>query len=310
MTTPESRTPTYVVVGHLASDVAPDGYVPGGTVLYAALTARRLGVETGVVTSVAPDADLRILEGAQVSVRPAPTATIFDNRYGPDGRVQYLHGVAASLGPADVPAAWRAAPIVHLGPIADEVDPDLARLFPHALRGATPQGWLRRWDAAALAQGEARVRHLPHQHITGRLPELDVIVLSEEDVAGDPGAVEAYRTRTRILVLTHGARGATIYAGNGALHIPAFPAREVNPTGAGDVFAAAFLIRYQQSIAAGRKDLLDAGRFAAAVASFAVEGPGASTVPTLAQVEERLAEFSRQPSAITASPETDSLDQS
>lgn len=263
--------------------------MPGGTALYATVTARRLGVETGVLTSVPPDVDLSLFEGAQVRVVPTEQATIMENRYGPGGRVQYLFSRATSLRPADVPPAWRDAPILHLGPIADESDPAIADVFPHALRGATPQGWLRRTDA------DRRVWHLPHKEIIARLPALDVVVLSEEDVAGDDTAVDAYRERVGIVVLTRGARGATVYAGKGVLHVPAFPAHEVDPTGAGDVFAAAFMIRYHQE-----KDLLGAARFAAATAAFVVEGPGASSVPTLAQVEERM----HKQSAISDQPST------
>ena len=291
---PDPSLPTYVVVGHLAQDVAPGGYTPGGTALYATLAARRLGLSVGVLTSVPPDVDLAVLEGAQLSVVPAEHATIFDNRYGPDGRVQFLYGRAAPLGPADVPAAWRAAPILHLGPIAHEVDPTIAAVFPQALTVATPQGWLRRWDGRP-EDGGARIWPLPHAHIVDRLPPLDVVVLSEEDVAGDEGAVAAYRARVRIVVLTRGTRGATVYAGDGVLHVPAFPAREVDPTGAGDVFAAAFAIRYHEE-----KDLLGAARFAAATASFVVEGPGGSTIPSLAQVEQRMAAY--EPSAISSQP--------
>ena len=129
-----------------------------------------------------------------------------------------------------------------------------------------------------------------------------MVVLSEEDVAGDAGAVDAYRTRVRIVVLTRGAQGATVYAGDGVLHVPAYPAREVDPTGAGDVFAAAFAIRYHKE-----KDLLGAALFAAATASLVVEAPGGSAIPSLAQVEQRLAAYelsaiSGQPSA-SAGPE-------
>lgn len=270
--------PTYVVVGHLTRDIVPGGYAPGGTALYATVAARRLGVETGVLTSVPPDTDLSIFEGARVCVVPSARATVMENRYGPGGRVQYLFSRATPLGPEDVPPAWLSAPILHLGPIADESDPAIARVFPHALRAATPQGWLRRTDA------DQRVWHLPHRDIIARLPELDVVVMSDEDVAGDVDAVDAYRERIRIVVLTHGARGATVYGVGDLLHVPVYPAHEVDPTGAGDVFAAAFLIRYHQT-----HDLMEAARFAAATASFVVEGPGAGAAPTLAQVEERMA---------------------
>ncbi len=270
-----------MVVGHVARDVAPGapgGYAPGGTALYATLTARRLGVETGVLTSSTADFDPSLLEGAQVHLVPAAQATVFDNRYEPEGRVQYLHSRAADLQAADVPAAWLAAPILHLGPIADEVDPAIADLFPRTLRAATPQGWLRRWDETG------RVWPLDHDALMPRLPALDVVVLSEEDLAGDLDAVAAYRQRVRLVVLTRGVRGATVYAGQGVLHVPASPAVEQDPTGAGDVFAAAFLIRYSRD-----RDLLGAMRFAAAAAACVVEGPGASAIPTLAHVEERLA---------------------
>ncbi len=297
--TSPGASPTYVVVGHVARDIAPANAVgasafrdaaapitmPGGTALYAALTARRLGVDTGVITSARADFDDALLEGARVHVVAAEEDTIFENRYEPGGRVQFLHGRARPLGPGDIPAAWRAARILHLGSIADEVDPAIAALFPRALRAATPQGWARRWGE------DHRVHTLPHARVAARLVDLDVVILSEEDVSAgfSPGhetpdaVVDLYRARIPIVVLTRGARGATIYAGRGTLHVPACPAREVDPTGAGDVFAAAFLIRY-----AAQKDLLGAARFASATAALAVEGAGPSAIPTAAQVEERL----------------------
>ena len=101
---------------------------------------------TGAASGIGRATALRlVLEGAQLSVVPAEHATIFDNRYGPDGRVQFLYGRAAPLGPADVPAAWRAAPILHLGPIANEADPSIASVFPQALTVATPQGFFPEW---------------------------------------------------------------------------------------------------------------------------------------------------------------------
>lgn len=277
MTDPIEGTPTYVIVGHIARDMAPGGYVPGGTALYSALTARRLGVVTGVLTSGDEAVRAADLEGAMLRTLPSPESTVFENRYEPEGRVQSLHGRARSLTAAEMPQAWLAAPILHLGPIADEVEPAIANLFPHALRAATPQGWLRRLDDAR------RVHLVGHEAIVDRLPPLDLIVVSEEDVAGDEKAVDAYRERARIVILTSGARGATLYAGEGTMHIPAVPAREVDPTGAGDVFTTAFLIQYYQN-----KDLLAAGRFAAAAAALVVEKEGPVGIPTLAEVEERL----------------------
>ena len=46
-----SRTPQYLVIGHICADLLPDGSVVlGGTALYSALTAARLGWRVGVLT--------------------------------------------------------------------------------------------------------------------------------------------------------------------------------------------------------------------------------------------------------------------
>ena len=58
----------------------------------------------------------------------------------------------------------------------------------------------------------------------------------------------------------------------------------VDSTGAGDVFATAFLLRYHEA-----GDPLEAGSFAACAASCVVEGVGASTLGDRAEVLRRMA---------------------
>ncbi len=62
------------------------------------------------------------------------------------------------------------------------------------------------------------------------------------------------------------------------------PTRVVDLTGAGDSFAAGFLIHYSET-----GDLLKAARFGNATASLAIESEGAETMPTRAEVEARVA---------------------
>jgi sugar/nucleoside kinase (ribokinase family) len=110
------------------------------------------------------------------------------------------------------------------------------------------------------------------------------LILSEEDLGDDREALANYIASVPVVVLTTGWRGATLYQGGQGSAIPPRPAREVDPTGAGDVFAAAFLIRWQET-----GDPLAAARFANVAASFSVEGPGLTAIPTRAQVETWLA---------------------
>jgi sugar/nucleoside kinase (ribokinase family) len=58
----------------------------------------------------------------------------------------------------------------------------------------------------------------------------------------------------------------------------------VDPTGAGDVFAAAFLVRYQET-----NDPLEAAAFAACAASCAVEGVSVTSLGDRGEVVRRLA---------------------
>jgi sugar/nucleoside kinase (ribokinase family) len=85
-------------------------------------------------------------------------------------------------------------------------------------------------------------------------------------------------------VITEYRDGSTIYQrqADGSIvqsKILPRPANEVDPTGAGDVFATAFVIRLQET-----GDPLQAARFANITASFSVEHPGVTGVPTRAQV--------------------------
>jgi sugar/nucleoside kinase (ribokinase family) len=204
--------------------------------------------------------------------------TTFHNVYKDGHRTQFLLARADDLQPDDVPLEWRAAPIVHLGPLAREVDARFAKMFPHALVGVTPQGWMRAWDETQ------RVRARCWDEAPEILPNVDVLVLSEEDLNGDCDLISEYVKLTRIAVMTKGAKGCVVFANGIEKHVPGFPAREVDPTGAGDVFAGAFLVRLHET-----DDPFEAARFANATASFCVEGPGITTIPTRAQVEARLA---------------------
>jgi len=87
----------------------------------------------------------------------------------------------------------------------------------------------------------------------------------------------------RAFAVTKGASGARVYSQGDVYDLPAFTVVEVDPTGAGDVFAAAFLLALRE-----RQPAVRAARFASCVASFAVEAEGVEGIPTRSAVEARL----------------------
>jgi sugar/nucleoside kinase (ribokinase family) len=103
------------------------------------------------------------------------------------------------------------------------------------------------------------------------------VFCSEEDLGEDADRLTLALVGTvPIVVVTRGAAGASVIVDGKTHHVPAAPAREVDPTGAGDVFAAAFLIALAQG-----KDPLAAARHGAACAAVVVEGVGPSALTRL-----------------------------
>ena len=253
----------YLIIGHVSKDIVPNGYKIGGTAAYSGRTAHILGCRTAVLTSATADFDLAAaLPGIQFHRVPAAQNTTFDNIYTENGRSQILHSIAAPLTPAHVPAQWQRAPIVHLGPIASEIDPAIVNLFSNSLIGLTPQGWLRRWDA------DGRVYARDWEAAAAILPQAAAVIISEEDLLHD-AMLAQYRRWSRLLVLTRGRQGCTVFLGDESRDVPALRVPEVEFTGAGDIFAAAYFVRLWQT----GGNPWESARFANEIAAQSVTQP-------------------------------------
>ena len=277
----KDQSPDVVVIGHVCLDILPDGGLGlGGSVSYAATTARRLGRRVGVVTSAGPELDIeQALPDTEIVCQPSDATTMFENIYFDGGRRQILHQRAKVITCEQIPRSWRRAPMVYLGSIDQEIDPGVFRCFEdQVLVGVMPQGFFRRWDE----QGQiAYVDWTPPESL---LRQINVLVISELDVPNPTDLVDDWRRFVDIIVVTHAERGATVYHADGHCRYPARPAQQVDPTGAGDVFAAAFLIRLFET-----GDPCQAAPFANAVASFSIEEQGLAGIPQRATVDEFLA---------------------
>ena len=273
------ETPHFISIGHITHDLVGNGITPGGPALYSTYTARNLGVHTGMVTSFSrPLLRPSLLNGIDIHCKEAEHTTTFVNLYNEEGeRRQIIENVADPIESELIPPAWRAANIVNLCPVANEYLPEIAQLFDNALIGVCPQGWMRKWDT------EGQVSKKDWDSFKEVLPYADLVFFSEEDVADPQKTVETYLKYTKMVVVTCGKRGASVFSHDGEYHSPAFPTVEVEPTGAGDVFATAFLINYFET-----HDPLGAANFANCVASFVVEKEGIYGIPTRGDVERRL----------------------
>ena len=268
-------SPDYLVIGHVTKDLFNGSYKIGGTATYSALTAHRLGQSVGMVTSRGSDIDLGHLpRDIRISDCPSEASTTFENLYQDGHRQQHLWYQARLLTDAHIPQEWSDSRIVHLGPVAQEVDQGLADHFPGALLGITPQGWMRRWD------DKGRVYPRTWNPSDELLSRANAVILSQEDVGGNLEYVRNYAARTRLLVLTAGWRGATVYYDGEARSFPAPPMQELDPTGAGDIFATVFLVALHKT-----SDPWLSAQFANCVASHSVERRGLDSIPTVQEIE-------------------------
>jgi sugar/nucleoside kinase (ribokinase family) len=274
MTDPSADVVHYLVIGHVSNDLTPNGPILGGTVAYAGRTALALGSRVSAITSAGEDIDLSELDNINILQLTSERSTIFENRYTADGREQILHARAMDISSEAVPPGLNEANIVHLGPIANEVDPTLIESFPGALKGMTPQGWLRRWDE------RGRVRLTRWDQIRDLLPVANAVVISMEDLADDPNSAQDMALHCEILAVTDAARGARIFWNGEQRDIPAPAVEEVDPTGSGDIFAAAFFVRLYQT-----GDPWESARFANYLAAASVTRRGLAGTPTKEDVQ-------------------------
>ncbi|HET7700104.1 MAG TPA: PfkB family carbohydrate kinase [Candidatus Limnocylindria bacterium] len=285
----------FLAIGHVTRDefAGESGWRLGGTVTYTAATASRLGARAALVTRVARreretlDERCRAL-GIELHARDAEVTTTFGFRYEDGRRILTLRARSRGLTLADVPSELRSPDAVVLGSVAHEIDRSLLGAFGGAAVVVTAQGYLREWTA------DGSIHPRRWEDVGAVAAAASAIVLSEEDVAGDLGEPRRWaslRAQGTLplhtpVILTFAERGSLVLADGREEMVPAYrAARVVDQTGAGDAFAAGLAV----ALAEGRP-LIEAVRFAHAVASFAVEGVGTDGLADRATVEARMRE--------------------
>lgn len=264
----------YLVIGHLTCDLTPEGPKTGGTAAYSSLTALALGAKVGIVTSWDGDANRSPLRQIPIVNYPTEQSTTFENIYTSHGRTQIIHHVASKLDYFLIPEPWRQASIVHLGPVAQEVEPGLVRHFPDALLGLTPQGWLRGWDKA----GKVTSTEWPEAAFA--MQHASATVISVEDVDNDEERIEEMATNSRILAVTEAHLGSRLYWNGDVRRFRPPVIHEIDATGAGDIYATAFFYRLLAT-----RDPWEAARFATQLAAFSITRRGLESIPTAQEIE-------------------------
>jgi sugar/nucleoside kinase (ribokinase family) len=270
---------SYVAVGHVTVDVLAGGERrPGGTALYSALQAARLGLAATILTR-GEEREIRGLlepftDELEVLIQPAPQTTTFATTGTGADRRQRILAWAGPIDTSDLPAGM----ILHLAPVAAE----LAAPPPAGWEfvGLTPQGLVRRWPALGAEVGTSASG--PADLALAQV--CDAIVLSDQERSACEKLIDGARAAGATVAITAGP-GATeiLLPAGGPLELSLEPIENpADDLGAGDVYAAAFF-----TALAGELPAAEAGRLAGAAAALRMLGPGPAAIAHRPEIEAR-----------------------
>jgi len=266
----------FLAIGHVCHDWTPAGNVLGGTTSYASFFAKKMNLQTAILTSFGSDFEFQN-RFQNISLHSIPTdqTTFFKNVYDGSHRQQFLLEKSNNIFTNHIPGNFQQPKMVLLGPIANEIDFGILDDFENSMIAVCPQGWMRRWNS----DGKVFHQMLDDWSV---FQKADIVILSEEDLNFQMNLIPKLAALFNILVVTKGENGADVFFNNNKHTFPSFPTNMIDPTGAGDIFATAFLIHFFET-----KDIAQAANFANAAASFCIEKKGIEGIASREEIVKR-----------------------
>jgi len=281
----------FLVIGNLTKDVIrtkkEERIDFGGASSYCSIAAKKLGCESHILTRGNHELDdwIKNFEnlGIIVELQESDNLTCFVNDYMLGERKQFVYRNAGKIKFKD----FGKVDVTHLGPVFNEVTLECVKETRKNSKiiSLDVQGFVRSLKEKEViknfwSEREDFLKYVDLVKISGY--EIDSVSKKKnyEDVFD-----ELMSFGVKVVELTLGQEGSII-ASEEIHRIPVYKTTLIDKTGSGDVFAAAFAIRYLET-----KDALESGLFASAAASFVVEDFGARNIVNREKVEERVKEL-------------------
>jgi len=280
------------LIGHLSHDLLrlPSGDYEslGGAVAYASLTLTELGSRATIISKVGYDFDKKYekiltskgVDTSQVFVVRRKRTTRFINDYRTGERRQYVEAVCSRIRMNDLKGdKWISSDAVYFGPIISEISEEIIRRS--SCRGTfsviDPQGYCR------LISSNGRVVNIPWKAWKRIARLVNVVKASIEEARVMTGlhdeiriAKEILKRGTEIVIITLGRRGSILAFRDSILRVPTIsPPKEVDSTGAGDIYLATFLQHLLEN-----RDPIVSGCLASIAASLSVQTIGLEKIPS------------------------------
>lgn len=210
---------------------------------------------------------------------------IYDDR---GDRELDIIGIAEAL-PVDT-EIFLDADVVLIGPILNEIPVKLVQRIKsdsRALIFTDPQGLLRKNKGKTIFhERSSTYDDIARVSDVVKANELETKVITGVDPRKNPeyAVKKLHETGCGVAIVTLAEAGSIIFDGKDVIRIPPYSTNAIDPTGAGDTYAAGFINQYLET----PYDLLKAGCFASAVASVMVENSGPVFPLTQLEAEKRM----------------------
>jgi sugar/nucleoside kinase (ribokinase family) len=235
------------VLGHLSRDILEGGPPrPGGGVFYATRALSRLGADAHAHASCSAEDRPELLPpleafGLPVTWHESSATTAYSFHYEGDRRVMWQDTIGD---------AWTADQAV--GAVADAVWVDVCALtrtdFPaETLAALASDGRRLLVDLQGLVRTATVGPLHTDEHIGDVLHHIEILKLNDEEaktLVGSAAPESLHALGVPEVLLTLGSQGAWVVTPDLVEHVPPVPVDgDVDPTGAGDTYSVAYLVR-------------------------------------------------------------------
>jgi 1D-myo-inositol 3-kinase len=179
--------------------------------------------------------------------------------------------------PRIIPQEFRSVDILHIAPVIGETDmQEWTSVIKAEYIAAGLQGFLR-----CISDKKEVKPNNWHPDFTSSV-QIDYAFLSEEDLIGHDSLLSELMNKINIVVLTAGKNGSEVYNKKEIVKTGIYNTAEIDPTGAGDIYSAAFI--YARAMG---YPTTAAAKIGSAFASVIIEGRGGTVMNRLKEGWER-----------------------
>ncbi|MCS7138875.1 MAG: PfkB family carbohydrate kinase [Crenarchaeota archaeon] len=258
----------------------------GGGGLYSSVSLVGIGVETILFTSYGPDIDPKWIEklqamGVKISARKVERNIVFENLYKGSSRIQRTWGELSDRISVDK-SMFKGLHAVHVTPVLNEIDYNVFKELVEAgcKISIDVQGFIRSVGKENYVINVKRL--LPDEFL--RYVDYIHMSLEEQLFFLENDVRELFDLNPNVIVeITYSDHGSFVMDRKTCYRIPAFKTEAIDPTGAGDVYAAVFLAKHIE-----KESLLEAGLYASASASIKAEKAGPLFILNPVEIERRV----------------------